>query len=87
MGILVGTALAHLMNAQQAWRQVSRGSGASGLTIYGHSVEQRESSLHTTHNLRNHVSVYVIITLSFLNSYIQGEAPERVCRASWFSAS
>lgn len=55
MKILVGTAMAHPMDAKQAGRQVSRAPEASGLTIYGNSVEQRGSSLHTTNNFRNYV--------------------------------
>lgn len=47
-----GTALAHPMDAHQAGQQ---GPLASDLTIYGHSVEQRESSPHTMHNMKNHV--------------------------------
>lgn len=79
--IVVGTALACSMDAciagREAGRQVSGGSGASGLTIYGHCVEQGESSPHTMHNFKNYV-FYVIITLSFFNLYVQSEAPEMV---------
>lgn len=74
-----------LATPRGAARQVSGGSAASGLTIYGNSVEQRESSPHTTHNLRNYVFLYVIITL-FFKPDIQSEAPEIVYWARWFWA-
>lgn len=68
-----GTALAHPMDAHQAGQQ---GPLASDLTIYGHSVEQRESSPHTMHNMnmKNHVFFWVsLLSLPFFK-YLYPEA-------------
>lgn len=63
--------VAQPMDAHQASQQEPL---ASDLTIYGHSVEQRESSPHTMHNMKNHAFFWVsLLSLPFFK-YLYPEA-------------
>lgn len=46
---LLGAALGHPIDAQQAGKEVIRGSEGLRLPIYGHFVEQRKSTLRPIH--------------------------------------